>query len=361
MLIGCLRQGLCLARDFHLELDWLIEGAFQYVGDSVWEPLAPPARENETTTALHTPADALVDTLSTLARRQREHRARTVDRLTTIIDSHLLPAELEEMALYYRAKAYRDIGRSTESRRGYQQVADGAGRLAPAARRGLAQAARLAGDFPTAYAAAQTLGWEGRHQRVLGDLLWLQGETVRAADAYLAGRTEAEQHAKSGEAAHNQTLRSLATAFYDPRQADDEIDLAQQLLAQLDLRASTINAAIAALIRDAGAPALDDRVRTLRTELDIAGLTSMTPTLELAAAFHHAVLDDHDALTATLTRLREQTRNGDYAYYIDIASFMAGLPLPADHTAPHWLDNEQATRTRWRSLVTNRRSHLRTR
>ncbi|MEU2718746.1 hypothetical protein [Streptomyces sp. NPDC007205] len=96
-----------------------------------------------------------------------------MDRLTAVLDTRLLPAELEEMALYYRAKAHRDTGHSQESRRGYQQVADGNGRLAPAARRGFAQAARLAGDFPTAHAAAQRLGWEGRHQRVLGDLWWL--------------------------------------------------------------------------------------------------------------------------------------------------------------------------------------------
>jgi hypothetical protein len=84
----------------------------------------------------------------------------------------------------------------------------------------------------------------------------------------------------------------------------------------------------------------------------------MNPTLELAAAFHYAVRDDQDALAATLTRLREQTQNGDYAYYIDIASFMASLPLAADHAAPHWLDGEQNTRTRWRTLVTARQHRL---
>ncbi|MEU1144608.1 hypothetical protein ACFYO9_11060 [Streptomyces sp. NPDC005863] len=42
-LIGCWRQGLRLARDFDLDLDldWLTEAAFSYVGDSVWAPLAP--------------------------------------------------------------------------------------------------------------------------------------------------------------------------------------------------------------------------------------------------------------------------------------------------------------------------------
>ncbi len=116
VLIGVLRQGLRLARDFSLdELGWLTEAVFSYVGDSVWEPLAPPAPDH-ITAALSTPADALVETLSALGRRQREHRARTVQRLTTVIDSALLPTELQEMAVYYRAKALRDIGRAEDRR-----------------------------------------------------------------------------------------------------------------------------------------------------------------------------------------------------------------------------------------------------
>ncbi|MFE2972357.1 ATP/GTP-binding protein, partial [Streptomyces sp. NPDC059340] len=110
-----------------------------------------------------------MELLSTLTRRQHEHRARTVSRLTAVLDADLLPADLQEMVLYYRAKALRDTGRAAQTRRDYQQVADQGGRL------GLAHAARLAGDFPTALAAAQNLGWEGRHQRVMGDLYWLQG------------------------------------------------------------------------------------------------------------------------------------------------------------------------------------------
>lgn len=247
------------------------------------------------------------------------------------------------MALYYRAKSLRDIGQAAQSRRDYQQVADQGGRLAPAARRGLAHAARLAGDFPTALAAAQNLGWEGRHQRVLGDLYWLQGQPERAAAAYLAGRTEAEQHGKAGEAAHNQ-----ATA---------EIDLAYQLLAGLNLRATTINVHRAELIRDAGSDSVDDQIATLRTELDIAGLASLTPAIELAGAFHQAVLDDHSALHATLARLREQTSDEDHAYFVDIAHFMADLPLDQAFGA-RWLDGEQRTRSRWRGLVIARQAYL---
>ncbi|MFJ9523222.1 hypothetical protein ACIRPK_33895 [Kitasatospora sp. NPDC101801] len=43
-LVACLRQGLRLARDHHLDdLAWLTDAAFDYVDDSVWEPIAPPA------------------------------------------------------------------------------------------------------------------------------------------------------------------------------------------------------------------------------------------------------------------------------------------------------------------------------
>ncbi|WP_406430395.1 hypothetical protein OHB00_01420 [Streptomyces sp. NBC_00631] len=356
MLIACLRQGLRLARDHRLDLDWLTEAAWTYVSDSVWEPLAPP--DTDTAVGLDTAADALVELLSALARRQHEHRARTVSRLTAVLAAELLPADLQEMALYYRAKSLRDTGQAAPSRRDDQQVADQGGRLVPAARRGLVHAARLAGDFPTALAAAQNLGWEGRHQRVMGDLYWLQGQPERAAAAYLAGRTEAEQHGKAGEAAHSQALRAFAIALYAPDQATAEIDLAHQLLVGLNLRATTINVRRAELIRDAGSDSVDDQIATLRTELDIAGLVSLAPAIELAGAFHQAVLDDRIALNATLTRLREQTSAEDHAYFVDIAHFMAGLPLPADHTAPHWLDSATVTRERWRALVIARRHRL---
>ncbi|MFI9748426.1 hypothetical protein [Streptomyces sp. NPDC052494] len=41
VLVGCLRQGLALARGFRLDLGWLTDAAWAYVSDSVWEPVAP--------------------------------------------------------------------------------------------------------------------------------------------------------------------------------------------------------------------------------------------------------------------------------------------------------------------------------
>ncbi|MFB7506148.1 hypothetical protein [Streptomyces broussonetiae] len=82
-----------------------------------------------------------------------------------------------------------------------QRVADGGGRLAPDARRGLTHLARMSSDFPATLEAARTLGAEGRQHRVLGDIWWPQGDLHRAAAAYEAARTQAEQEAVAGERA----------------------------------------------------------------------------------------------------------------------------------------------------------------
>lgn len=308
---------------------------------------------------LATPADALAELLSTLARRQHEHRARTADRLTTILNAGLLPTELTEMALYYRAKAHRDLGQTAASRDGMRQVAEGGGRLAPDATRGLAHLARAASDFPTALATAHTLGWPGRGQRVLGDIHFAHGNMDQAATAYTAARTEAEQHGNIGEQAIAQAHLALTYAFADPTRADREITLAEQLLAGLDQRATTLTAQIAAIARDGGAPGpgVDDRAALLRTEITTAGITAAALLLELALALHHTVRGDDAAVRNDMARLEELTRSGDYTYYTDIAHFMAGLPLTSASSARR-TDGEQPTRQRWRDLVTARRAQL---
>lgn len=363
VLVGCLRQGLALAREFRLDLGWLAEAAWTYVGDSVWEPLVPPASGERSGAPLQTAADALVELLSALARRQHEHRERTAARLAAVTDASLLPADLHEMAVYYLAKAQRDLGRSEESRRGMRLVAEGGGRLAPAARRGMAHLARLAGDFPTALATARTLGWAGRRHRVEGDIWWPHGDLDRAANAYAAARDEAEARNIAGERATSQAQRAFVLAFTDPAQAADELELAEQLLIGLDLRATTLTTRIAVLVRGAGwAPDLEERAHHLRAEIDTAGLgAAHEATLELALCFHYAARQAHDDLAAATARLRELTRSGDYAYYVDLARFMAGRPRPGDAPSPaQWIDGAEGTRARWRDLVASRRHYAST-
>ncbi|MEU5417802.1 ATP/GTP-binding protein [Streptomyces sp. NPDC020667] len=362
LLVACLRQGLRLARDHGLgDLAWLIDAAFAYTEDSIWEPLAPPtpAPCAGPQPGPDTSADALAELLAAVARRQHEHRERTAERLTAVLATGLLPGELAELALYYRAKAHKDLGRTEDALHGMRQVADAAGRLAPRGRRGLARLASIRGDFPTALAAIPTLGWQGRHHRVLGHIHLPHGAIDQAVAAFADARTEAEQHDAPGERAIAQTLLSLACAFADPARADDELALAHQLLEPLDQRATHLYAGIAALLRDAGTHHdVTDRATVLRTEITVSGLAGYGPLLETALAFHHAVRGAHDDLTATISRLRETTANGDFAYYVHVAAAMGDLPQPAD-PAIQWLDNDHTVRARWRALVTARQHHLR--
>ncbi|MEU3048479.1 hypothetical protein ABZ705_18540 [Streptomyces sp. NPDC006984] len=125
--------------------------------------------------------------------------------------SWLLPEDLVELATYL-AKAQRDLGLTDDSHRGMQRVAEVGGRLAFAAGRGLAHLSRLSGGFPAAVEAAGRLGWPGRHQLVLGDVWWVQGDIDQAAAAYLADRREAEAHAFEGERAMVQAHLAFAVA-----------------------------------------------------------------------------------------------------------------------------------------------------
>ncbi|MFE7958657.1 ATP/GTP-binding protein [Streptomyces sp. NPDC057413] len=357
LLVACLRQGLRLARDHRLTgLGWLIDAAYAYTDDSVWEPLAPPTT-SAPNPGLDTAADALAELLTAIARRQHEHRQRTADRLTAVLDSGLLPAELTEMALYYRAKAFKDLSQNDAARTGMQAVADIGGRLAPKARRGLANLARLAGDFPTALAAVPTLGWKGRHHRVLGDIHWSHADTAAAVAAFEAGRAEAEQHSAAGERAMMQVRLALAVSFADPVRADDELALAHQYLDGLDQRSNTLLAQVVALIKDAGTDGVTDRAQHLHTEIDNAGLPFLHRFVELALAFHHAVRGEHQDLAATIDRLRALTATGDFAYFTDIAHFMAALPLPEPSTT-RWITSEDDVRSAWRGLVQARQEHL---
>ncbi|MFI9297577.1 ATP/GTP-binding protein [Streptomyces gardneri] len=350
LLVGCLRQGLAIARDHRLDLGWLTDAAYAYTSDYVWEPLPLPD-----TDAPATSADALAELLATLARRQHEHRSRTVERLTTVLDTDLLPAELAEMALYFRAKAYRDLGNTAASRGGMQQVAVSGGRYAPDAARGLAHLARAAGDFPTALTTAQTLGWPGRGNRVLGDIHFAHGDMTEAATAYTAARSEAEEHGNVGEQAIAQAHLALTLAFTDPARAESEIAYAEQLLAGLDQRATSLTAQVAELVRIAGRTGDEfaDCADRLRTEITTSGITATAFLLELAMVFHHAVCGDEIEVQEVLARLTVLAENGDNSYYINITHYLNGLDLAAPTTV-RWTDDETAVRAQWRAVVAAR-------
>ncbi|WP_326693170.1 hypothetical protein OIE63_39255 (plasmid) [Streptomyces sp. NBC_01795] len=133
------------------------------------------------------------------------------------------------------------------------------------------------------------------------------------------------------------------------------------LLQGLDLRATALTVRTAALARDAGRgeAGVDDRAQVLRTEARLAGVTAAEATVELVLAFHHAIRDDQQQLADSIQHLNAIADRGDYASYADIAHFMANRPQPAGSSAStRWIGPPDQVHTRWRDLVTARRSYL---
>ncbi|MFE9259230.1 hypothetical protein [Streptomyces sp. NPDC006879] len=154
-----------------------------------------------------------------------------------------------------------------------------------------------------------------------------------------------------------QVRLALAVSFADPDRADHELSLAHQLLDGLDQRSNTLLAQVVALIKDAGTGDVTSRAQNLRTGIEAAGLPFLHRFVELALAFHHAVRGEDQGLAATIDRLRAHTTTGDFAYFTDIAHYMAGLPLPEPSTT-RWTVNEADVRSAWRGLVRARQEHL---
>jgi hypothetical protein len=352
-LLACLNQGLRLARDHGLELDWLVDAAYRYVADSVWEPVEPPPG------AEPGPASALAATLSAVARRQRVHRQEVVDELTAVLDGGLLPQSAQDLARYYLAECQRDLGRPRESAAGMQRVVAGGGPLAADAARGLVHLGRRIGDFPAVLSAAERLGTDSRRHRTLGDLWWTQGSIALACSAYDDACRRAEAESAGGEAALSRACLAFASAFQDRARADQQIQLAERLLQSAHIRWADIQTANATLLRDAGAdPHVPARAAEVEAEARASGLTSSVAYARLAVCFHHAVRADGPALEAARARLRSCVNGAEFAYLVEITHFFDSSELPADLPRARWVDGTAATAARWAAVVSDRRAAL---
>lgn len=350
-LLACLNQGLRLARDHGLDLGWLVDAAYRYVADFVWEPVElPPGGQTG-------PASALAATLSAVARRQRVHRQEVVDELTAVLDDGLLPSPVQDLARYYLAECQRDLGRPQESTVGMQRVAAGDSPLAADAARGLVHLGRRLGDFPAVLTATKRLGSDSRRHRTLGDLWWTQGSIALACSAYDDACRQAEAESSDGEAALSRACLAFAAAFQDRARADQQIQLAEHLLQSAHIRWAEIQTRNAALLRDAGtAPDLPARAAEVEADAQASGLTSSVAYARLAVCLHHAVRADQPALDAARARLRACVNGAEFAYLLEIAHFFDSSEPPADLPRATWIDGTPATAARWAAIAADRRA-----
>lgn len=353
-LVSCLTQGLRLARDHGLELGWLVDAAYQYVGDFIWEPI-----ELLPGTGGNSPAAALADALGAIARRQRVHRQEVVDQLTAVLATGLLPPSAEDLARYYLAECQRDLGRPQESADGMRRVVAGAGPLAADAARGLVHLSRRLGDFRAVGEATEQLPQGSRRHRALGDLWWTQGSIAPACSAYDAAIREAAAESAQGEVALSHACLAFASAFQDRARADQQIRSAEELLQSAHIRWAEVQTRIASLLRDAGTDTdLPARAAEVEAEAQASGLTSSVAYARLAVCFHHVVRGDQDALDAARSRLRACVNGAEFAYLLEISHFLDGTQAPPDLPRATWVDDTPTTAARWAALTKDRRAAL---
>ncbi|WP_123814529.1 ATP/GTP-binding protein [Myceligenerans xiligouense] len=357
--VACLRQGLRLARDFSLDLGWLVDASYLYVEDSVWEPIDIHAHASPRRTTVRSVrgriAVALAESLDAIARRQRQHRQLTLDTLEAIIAGDVLPDDLTELPLYFIAECHRDIGNLDQSLAGMRRVAALGGRLAPDANRGLLHLARRLGQFPDVLAAAGSLGQRGHKDRTLGDLWWTQASIVRACDAYARERDAALRDDHAGEAAVSQACLAFSAAFQDRARALEQVERARRLLAGSNSAWSHRQLANAELLCDAGIdPSLPSRVTEAVALAEDRALTSITAYARFALCFHAAILADRDMLEAARTELRRSVKGKEFSYLLEASYFLADESVPNDVPRADWIDGPETTRARWRQLVHDR-------
>ncbi|CAO5238640.1 hypothetical protein [Frankia sp. AgKG'84/4] len=358
-LVAALRQGMILARDYNLELGWLEDAAFRYVQDFVWESIELPAspgphlRENGETNGS---VDALAMALNAISQRQHQHRGRTAEQLRIVLASGRLPDSLLELPRYFIAECDRDLGNLRQSMEGMRQVVDGGGRLVPIAARGLVHLARRAGRFPEVLSTAESLGPEGRRERVLGDLWWTQGNITLACSLYAASRDEAIATGQPGEAALSQACMAFAAAFQDRNRATEQIARADALLTGISLRWAEIHTRAAELLRDAGiAVDLLERAEDLAGTAGEAGLSSSVAYIRFAACLHAVVLNSPTLLADARAQLHTCIHGEEFAYLGELTYLAAGDEPPSDLPLAQWLDGPDQVRARWTEIVNDRR------
>lgn len=356
-LMACLSQGLRLACDYQLPLGWLIDAAWRYAAESVWEPVEVPVSTQQAESG--NAAGALALAMRTVARRQRVHRRETAEELTAILDSGALPDDAVDLARYYLAECQRHLGDYESSAENMRQVAAGSSPMAGDAARGLAHIARHLGDFPTALEGTEALVHNTRYYRALGHLSWVHGKMAQARAEYGEARDLAQAEPNAGQAALGQAGLTLAAAFEDRGLAASQIALAEDLLSGVRQNWSETHVAIARLVRDAGLdPEMPHRAAELALQAQEGGLGSSVAYVRLAVCFHYAIRNEGAELAAARRVLGGSADGGEYSYLVEISHFFDGSEPPADLRRARWIDGTDAVAARWRALVDDRRSVL---
>ncbi|WP_326600303.1 hypothetical protein [Streptomyces sp. NBC_01803] len=366
-LIDCLNEGLRLAHEHHLGLGWLVDAAYAYVGDHVWEgTLCPrvPGVKVDSAVPITTAGQALAIALVAVVERQHRHRGGTEAVLRRCLDVALLDGEARDLVAYFHAETTRDLGRVTESEGELRELVVRGARLADTARKGLIHLQRRAGRFRDINADLTGVVPAPVWSRLAGDLWWTQACFERADECYVAARDQAWSCGAVGEAALSEACRGFAAGFGEPGTAERVIESARDLLSAVDITWAGLQVALGELLTTAGADGdFHAKCDEIAVRARSAGLSSSAAYAELARGFHCSVRRDRAGIAVARDALRQHARSGQFGYLLEIVRFCSTGDGGEDGeedlaVASDWIDGVEITAARWRDTVERRRTYL---
>lgn len=362
-LVDCLNQGLRLAHEQRLDLAWLVDAAYDFTADHVWEEtLRPrvPGVVGSADASITTAAQALAIALVAVVERQHRHRGVTEATLRRCLNAGALEGEARDLVSYFHAECARDLGWAAESEAELRTLANRGGRLSVTAMKGLVHLQRRAGRFRDIQAGLEAMPLAPVRSRLAGDLWWTQARFDRADECYLAARDQASSQGAVGEAALSEACRAFAAGFGCPDLAAATAESALERLAAVDIAWADIQVAVGRLLAMAGAdPDLDAKCDETAAKARSAGLTSSAAYAELARAFHGTVREDPDGASTARENLSTQAGARQFGYLLEIVGFwLPGEPTDGRDAAADWIDGTEITAARWRDAVRQRRAYL---
>ncbi|WP_410665983.1 hypothetical protein [Amycolatopsis sp. lyj-84] len=350
-LISCLNQGLRLAHEFDLQPGWLVEAAYRFVADHVWEPnLAPRIDGLDTGQPPETPAATLAYALVTICRRQQEHREHTSRELIRCLESGQLPEGAEELLRYYHSECMRDLGRQTESEAGMRALVEANGRMADTAARGLSHVLRRRGRFRELARLLTTRERTATWARVRGDLQWTQAGFDEAEAAYAVARGLALDAGMQGEAALSEACRAFTLGFTKPAAARAAADSARDLLREINLTWAELQVRNAELLAAAGT-GQSARCDEVVAAADRHGLTSIGAYAELARALDGALRGDANQVARARAGVLRYVHGAEFAYLLSIIDFWQGTPGDPAPAEVDWLAGAAEAARAWQAVL----------
>jgi hypothetical protein len=358
-LVAALNQSFQLVHEFDLPIGWLIDGAYRFVEDSVWEPTLrpripdPELADGPPVTAAH----ALGAGLIAINQRQRVHRSQTLGILDTCLRSGLVEGDAADLLAYFRAECQRDLGMPAESERGMRSLVESGGKMADIALRGLSHVQRRRGRFRELTEQLSGRPTAGVWHRVWGDLWWTQGRLDEAAGEYDRAISWARSDRRTGEEATSAACLAWAAALRSQSEGIAGVQRARQALGSVTITWADLQVGCAeALLACGDREAVERLCDELQRKANAHGLTSSAAYAGFARAFHYATVQDLEGLAEARRKIRALVKDEEFAYLCEIVDFwLRGVTPASDLSLADWVDGRIEAASRWQQIVDHRR------